>query len=78
MGTEKFVWAEEFGGGDEAPFTGSLSISIELRRLMADWDRAESRLRSSGGKFRGCVSASNLLRREEDESGSVEWRESLE
>ena len=51
-------------------------MSIELRPLMvvAERDRAEKRLRSSGGRLRGCVSRSSLLLREEEEEtlGSVE------
>jgi hypothetical protein len=41
------------GGGDEGlpKLGGSLSMSMEFLALMAD--RVESRLRSSGGKFRG-------------------------
>lgn len=60
-------------------------MSIELRPLMADCDKAEKRFRSSGGKFSGWVFGSILLesfffRREEDEEdpGSVEWREARE
>jgi len=62
------------GGGDGLPpFGGSLSISMELRELMAE--RAESRLRCSGGRFRGWVSVSIFFRREEeDDPGSVACR----
>lgn len=80
MGTEKFLWAEDFwlaagGGGDDAPLTGSRSISMELRPLMAEVERADRRFRSSGGRFKGWVSGSNLLLRRE-EVGSVDWRAS--
>ena len=82
MGTEKFAWAEEFCGelGDPAPLRGSRSISMALLPLMADCARVERRLRSSGGKFSGWVSGSNLDRREDDEEPprSVEWREARE
>ena len=46
---------------------------------MAEFAKADKRLRSSGGRFRGWVSGSNLLlRREEDDddAGSVDCRES--
>jgi hypothetical protein len=85
MGTEKLVCAEgccgEEAGDDDAPFTtGSRSTSIELLPLMAEFAKADKRLRSSGGRFRGWVSGSNLLlRREEDDDeddGSVDCRES--
>lgn len=41
-------------------------------------DNLDRRRRSSGGRLRGCVSGSNLLRRDDDvDDGSVECRESL-
>lgn len=44
---------------------------------MAEFAKADKRLRSSGGKFSGWVSGSNLLRREDDDDdGSVDCRES--
>ena len=77
MGTEKFVCADKFCGGEpgEAPLTGSRSMSMELLPLMADCANEDKRWRSSGGKFSGCVSGSYLDRREEEEPGSVECRE---
>lgn len=88
MGTEKFAWAEGFGvaggGGEEdgavpLPLTGgSRSISIALLPLIAELARAEKRLRSSGGRFNGWMSESNLLLRRDDDVGSVACRESLE
>lgn len=45
---------------------------------MVELDNLDKRRRSSGGKLRGCVSGSNLLRREDEvDDGSVECRESL-
>jgi hypothetical protein len=63
---EKGCW----GGGEEGVLAeGSRSISIELRPLMAD--NADNRLRCSGGRLSGWVSRSVLLRREEENDGSV-------
>lgn len=55
MGTEKFAWAEGFweDSADDAPLTGSRSMSMELLPLMADCAKEDRRLRSSGGKLRG-------------------------
>lgn len=80
IGTEKLACADAALGGDgvEWPLTGSWSMSIELRPLMADCDNAERRLRSSGGKLSGWVLVSIFFLREEDEDvepGSVECRE---
>jgi hypothetical protein len=52
--------------------TGSLSVSIELRALMAE--SSDSRLRCSGGRLRGCVSGSTFFRREEARPASVGCR----
>ena len=81
IGTAKLACAEGFwdsGGVVEAavPLTGSRSISIELPLFMAFVARADRRLRSSGGRFRGWVLGSILFRLERP--GSVECRESLE
>jgi hypothetical protein len=79
MGTEKLAWAEGFGGGEEAPLTGSRSMSMELRPLMADLASSDRRWRSSGGRFRGWVLGSNFGRRDDEAApGSVEWRAARE
>lgn len=50
----------------------SLSVSIDVRLDTAD--RTESRLRSSGGRLRGCVGVSCFLRRDDEEvEEEEEW-----
>lgn len=71
-GTENEAWGPGAGAGGEAVASLSTSIlSKELRLLI--FDKADRRLYSSGGRFRGWVSRSAFLRRDED-PGSVEWR----
>lgn len=79
IGTAKLVCAEELfceedDAGEEVPLTGSRSMSI--CSLMVELDSFDNRRRSSGGRLRGWMSASFLLRREDDR-GSVACRESL-